>query len=64
MTKENSMTEEEVTLAVIKHEISKLPEQSQTEIAARAQTLRNIAADPNGFGAMAFALVGAELAAK
>jgi len=58
------MTEEEVTLAVIKHEISKLPEESRIAIEARAMTLRNIAAEENGFGAMAFALVGAELAAK
>lgn len=58
------MSEEEVTLAVIKHEISKLSEDDQIAIAVRAQTLRNIAAEENGFGAMAFALVGAELAAK
>jgi hypothetical protein len=58
------VTEEEMTLAVVKHEISKLPEDAQIAIAARAQTLRNIASEENGFGAMAFALVGAELAAK
>lgn len=58
------MTQDEVTLAVVKHEISKLPKDDQIAIECRAQTLRNIASEENGFGAMAFMLVGAELAAK
>jgi hypothetical protein len=57
------VTDEETTLAAVKREIGKLSADGQIEVAVRAQTIRNIA-NADGYGAMALALVGAELAAK
>lgn len=57
------MTEEEQTLLVIRGTIASLPEDDQIQVKVIASTLRNILkADPRA--PMAFALVGAELAAE
>ena len=61
---EDQMDEDEVVLAMIKHEISKLDAAAQTAINERAATFRALVDEPDGFNAMAFALVGAELAAR
>jgi hypothetical protein len=57
------MTDEEQTLLLVRGQIAGLPEDDQIQIKCIATTLRNILAqDPRA--PIAFALVGAELAAQ
>ena len=56
------MTPEKIVLYEIRDAISKLSEDDRIKVEVRAMTLRNIVADGE-HAAMAFALVGAELAA-
>lgn len=57
------MTNEEQTLAEVRAEIGKLPGAAQIHVEAIAMTLRNIV-KADELAPMAFALVGAELAAQ
>jgi hypothetical protein len=58
------MTEEEQTLLVIRGTIAGLSEDDQNRVKSIAETLRNVLKAGEGHAAMAFALVGAELAAQ
>ena len=58
-----NMTDEEQTLLLIRGTIASLPEDDQRRVLAVAVNLRNIVKD-DGHAQMAFALVGAELAAQ
>lgn len=57
------MTNEEQTLLMIRGTIASLPEEEQIQIKVIATSLRNILKQDN-WAPMAFALVGAELAAE
>lgn len=57
------MTPEKIVLYEIREAISKLSNDDQIKVAVRATTLRNIIKDGE-HALMAFALVGAELAAQ
>lgn len=56
------MTPEKIVLYEIRDAISKLPEDDRIKVEVRAGTLRGILSDGE-HAAMAFALVGAEMAA-
>lgn len=57
------MTDEEQTLAEVRAEIAKLPEEDQLKVMAIAMTLRNII-KANSHAPIALGLVGAEMAAQ
>ena len=57
------MTDEEQTLLMIRGTIAGLPEDDQIQVKVIAQTLRNILKQ-DARAPMAFALVGAEMAAQ
>jgi hypothetical protein len=58
------MTDEEQTLLVIRGTIAGMKEDDQIQIKSIAATLRTTLEAGGGHAAMAFALVGAELAAQ
>lgn len=58
------MTEEQVTLLVIKGTISELPPVAQAQVNECAERLRMLLDEYGPVGQMSFALVGAELAAS
>lgn len=60
---ERSMTTEEIVLKEVRKNIAEMSNDDQIAIAVRAATLRNIV-NADQWAPMAFALVGAELAAS
>lgn len=57
------MTQEEATLAEIKKHIAALPSDERIQVEVIARTVRNIVQHGGSHAALAFALVGAEMAA-
>jgi hypothetical protein len=58
------MSEDEQTLLVIRGTIASMAEDDQLRVKVIAETLRNVLKAGEGHAAMAFALVGAELAVE
>lgn len=58
------MTPERLVLLEISYMVGQLPEAEQTQIRDFAEIFRKILKDNSGHATMAFALVGAEQAAK
>ena len=58
------MTDEQITLLIIRGELASLPEADRKGVELAAQKLREVVATHNDHGCLALALVAAELAAK
>lgn len=64
MSRDKDAAANRVQLLMIKGVISELPQEQQDKINAIATTFRNVIAANGDLGAVALALVGAELAAE
>lgn len=58
------MTEEQKVLQEIRATIAALPDDDQKKVEIDANLIRRVVSQADGFGCMALALVGAELAAS
>jgi hypothetical protein len=58
------VTSDQETLLIIRGTIASLPTKQQDKVHAAAEQLRALLKQDEGYTAMAFALVGAELAAQ